>query len=193
MVEVDDAIWEEQEIEIESLKCIFEEDELVFKREKPYNFEILIHSSNESNERDYLKLKLIFDLPESYPNEIPYFRIKNLTPEYIDNNALEVFENEMRERANENLGQMMIFELADLLKEKITNINEVVLEKLDAIVEKDSIANANTEVLKTDARNLTYTPVNAETFAVWCDAYKEKLALEKLAASDGNEDKLTGK
>ena len=193
MVEVDDAIWEEQEIEIESLKCIFEEDELVFKREKPYNFEILIHSSNESNERDYLKLKLIFDLPESYPNEIPYFRIKNLTPEYIDNNALEVFENEMRERANENLGQMMIFELADLLKEKITNINEVVLEKLDAIVEKESIANANTEVLKTDARNLTYTPVNAETFAVWCDAYKEKLALEKLAASDGNEDKLTGK
>jgi hypothetical protein len=193
MVEVDDAIWEEQEIEIESLKCIFEEDELVFKREKPYNFEILIHSSNESNERDYLKLKLIFDLPESYPNEIPYFRIKNLTPEYIDNNALEVFENEMRERANENLGQMMIFELADLLKEKITNINEVVLEKLDAIVEKESISNANTEVLKTDARNLTYTPVNAETFAVWCDAYKEKLALEKLAASDGNEDKLTGK
>jgi len=193
MVELDDAFWEEQEIEIESLKCIFEEEEIVFKREKPYNFEILIHSSNESDERDYLKLKLIFDLPNGYPNEIPYFRIKNLTPEYIDNNALEKWENEMRERAEESIGQMMIFELADLLKEKITTINEVVLEKLDAIVEKESIANANTEVLKTDARNLSYTPVNAETFAVWCDQYKAKMELERLANLDGTEDKPTGR
>ena len=131
MVEEDDSKWEEQEIEVESLKSIFEEEELIIKREKPYNFEILVHSNTESDDRDYLKLKLIFDLPESYPNEIPYFRIKNLSPDYIDNNALELFENEMRERANESLGQMMIFELSDLLKEKITTINETVLQKLD--------------------------------------------------------------
>ena len=126
--EEDDAKWEEQETEIETLKCIFIDDELTIKREKPYNLEILIHSSNETEERDYLKLKLIFDLPEDYPNEIPYFRIKNLSADYIDNNAIERFEEEMRERANESLGQMMIFELADLLKEKITSINESVLQ-----------------------------------------------------------------
>ena len=126
--EEDDAKWEEQETEIETLKCIFIDDELTIKREKPYNLEILIHSSNETEERDYLKLKLIFDLPEDYPNEIPYFRIKNLSADYIDNNAIERFEEEMRERANESLGQMMIFELADLLKEKITSINETVLQ-----------------------------------------------------------------
>ena len=59
---------------------------------------------------------------------MPNFRIKNLSPDYIDNNALELFENEMRERANESIGQMMIFELSDLLKEKILTINETVLE-----------------------------------------------------------------
>ena len=134
-VEEDDAKWEEQELEMDTLKSIFVEEELNIKREKPYNFEILIHSGNETEERDFLKLKLIFDLPEDYPNEIPYFRIKNLTPDYINNNALEAFEEEMRERANENIGQMMIFELADLLKEKITTINETVLEKLDKIEE----------------------------------------------------------
>ena len=32
-----------------------------------------------------------------------------------------------------------------------------------------------------------------ETFAVWCEAYKEKLRLEKLATATGNEDKPTGK
>ena len=46
---------------------------------------------------------------------------------------------------------MMIFELTDLLKEKITEINEGVLEKLDAIEEAESIANVNKETLKTDA------------------------------------------
>jgi len=78
---------------------------------------------------------LIFDLPENYPNEIPYFRIKNLSPEYIDNNAMEVFENEMRARATDSIGQMMIFEIVDLLKERITTINEKVLGRLDAIEE----------------------------------------------------------
>ena len=78
---------------------------------------------------------MIFDLPENYPNEIPYFRIKNLSPEYIDNNAMEVFENEMRARATDSIGQMMIFEIVDLLKERITTINEKVLGRLDAIEE----------------------------------------------------------
>lgn len=39
MVE-EDSKWEEQEMEIETLKCIFTEEEFVMKREKPYNFEI---------------------------------------------------------------------------------------------------------------------------------------------------------
>ena len=130
MVE-EDSKWEDQETEMETLKCIFTEDELNVKREKPYNFEILVNSNTESEERNFLKLRVIFDLPDTYPNEIPYFRIKNLATDYIDNNALEVFENEMRERAQENLGQMMIFEIIDLLKEKITTINETVLKKLD--------------------------------------------------------------
>ena len=104
MVDSDDPKWEEQELEMDTLKSIFEENELNIKREKPYCFEILIHSSNESEERDYLKLKLIFDLPEDYPNEVPYFRINNLSADYIDNNAIERFEEEMRERAQESLG-----------------------------------------------------------------------------------------
>ena len=103
MVEEDEK-WEEQETEMETLKCIFSEEELVIKREKPYNLEIMLNSNTESEDRNYLKLKLIFDLPDTYPNEVPYFRIKNLSTDYIDNNALEKFETEMRERAQESLG-----------------------------------------------------------------------------------------
>ena len=98
-----------------------------------------MNSNTESEDRNHLKLLLIFDLPDTYPEEIPYFRIKNLTPEYINNNTLEKFSDEMRERANESIGQMMIFELTDLLKEKITNINEGVLEIQDKIEEAESL------------------------------------------------------
>ena len=48
----------------------------------------------------------------------------------------------MRELAEENQGSMMIFQMCDLLKEKITEINEKVLEKLAAIEEKESFGNA---------------------------------------------------
>ena len=74
---------------------------------------------------------------------------------------------------------MMIFELTDLLKEKITTINETVLNKLDQIEEANSIANLNKETIKSDMTKLSYTPVNAETFAIWCEKYKEKIRIEK--------------
>ena len=140
----DDRDWEEQELEVETLKSIFVEEELNIKREKPYQIEILLNSNTESDEsRNYLKLMIIFDLPEDYPNEIPVFRIKNLSPDYIDNNALEQFADEMRERANESLGQMMIFELTDLLKEKITLINERVLQELDKLEDEGALHNVS--------------------------------------------------
>lgn len=140
-----------------------------------------------------MKLMLIFDLPDTYPEEPPFFRIKNLSPDYINNNTLEKFTDEMRERAQESIGQMMIFELTDLLKEKITNINEGVLEHLDKIEEAESLKNISTVVHKTDTTNLNYTPVTQETFAAWCEQYKERIRLEKLANRSDMDEKPTGK
>lgn len=192
MAEADDQ-WEEQEMEMETLKCIFSEEELSIKKEKPYQLEVLLNSNTESEERNYLKLRVIYDLPEAYPNEVPFFRLKNLSPDYLDNNALEMFESDMRAQAEESIGQMMLFELTDLLKDKITEINEKVLKKLDKIEEASSIANLNKEVMQSDMTQLSYTPVNAETFAVWCAQYKEKIRIVKEATKTINDDKPTGK
>ena len=49
------------------------------------------------------------------------------------------------------------------------------------------------EVHKSDATKLNYTPVTQETFAAWCDRYKEKIRLEKLANKTDMDDKPTGK
>jgi hypothetical protein len=48
-------------------------------------------------------------------------------------------------------------------------------------------------VLKTDATKLSYTPVNEETFAVWCAEYKEKLRVEREKSKTIYDDKPTGK
>ena len=62
-----------------------------------------------------------------------------MSTEYIDNAVLDKYEDEMRELAEENIGSMMIFQMCDLLKEKITEINDKVLEKLDEIEQKESM------------------------------------------------------
>ena len=69
-------------------------------------------------------MKIIFDLRPEYPECVPQFRIKNLSAEYLDNATLDRYENEMMERAKESIGGMMLYELCELLKEKITDINE---------------------------------------------------------------------
>mmetsp|Transcript_14908 Transcript_14908/g.20204 ORF Transcript_14908/g.20204 Transcript_14908/m.20204 type:complete len:162 (+) Transcript_14908:366-851(+) len=88
---------------------------------------------------------------------------------------------------------MMIFELTDLLKEKITVINEGVLNHLDKIEEASSLKNMSKEVHKADTTNLNYTPVTHDTFAAWCEKYKERIRLEKLANKSDLDDKPTGK
>ena len=71
------------------------------------------------------------------------------------------------------------------------DINDEVLAKIDAVAAENTVENS----LKTTegAKHLSYTPVNAETFKVWCDAYKENLRLERLAFDTGVELKMTGR
>ena len=56
-----DTNWEQQEEEIESLTYIYPE-EMIVNKEKPYQVEVMINSNTESEERNFLKVKIIFDL-----------------------------------------------------------------------------------------------------------------------------------
>lgn len=73
----------------------------------------------------------------------------------------------------------------------MNNINEAVLKKVDAIAEENTVENS----LKTTetSKHLNYTPVNAETFKIWCDQYKERLRIEREKNATGIEDKPTGR
>lgn len=82
-------------MEIESLQNIYV-DEFKVLREKPYQLEVMVNSNTESEERNLLKLKLIFDLPPAYPEEVPLLRIKNLSPDYLDNKLIDKYEEQVK-------------------------------------------------------------------------------------------------
>jgi len=118
--------------EVESLTYIYpEEFELI--SENPYKFEIMINSNTEDEELNFLKVKVTWELSEEYPDKLPYFRIKNLSPDYMDNTLLDQYETEMKRRGEESIGSGMVFELCDYLKEKCTEINDEVCNKLRLI------------------------------------------------------------
>jgi hypothetical protein len=137
-------------------------------------------------------LILRFELPHDYPNTVPNFRVKNLSFEYLDNKLLDKFETEMKKKAEESLGSLMIFELANYLKSELTEMNDGVVNALKLKEDEGKVENA-LKVSELTSKKLSYTPVNEETFAKWCAEYKERLRLEKSARLTEIESKPTGK
>ncbi len=192
MADGEEDIFFEQESEIESLKYIFLED-LEIKEEKPYKFEVMLNANNESVEKNYLKLKLIFELPDTYPEQVPIVRIKNLTPDIIHNNKMLEFEKLVASKADENIGNPMIYEICEALREIISNMNELILSKLAELEEKDSIEHALKQFTISQDAPMTYTPVNEQTFGKWCDEFKEKMRRLKEESKSEKDLKLTGR
>ena len=78
--------------------------------------------------------------------------------------------------AREMVGDQMMFNLCDHLREKISEINDSVLEKFNKIMEDQAEAEALAKGPRIiDTNNLNYTPVTKETFSTWCDEFLEKL------------------
>lgn len=80
--------------------------------------------------------------------------------------------------AREMIGDQMIFNICDHLREKIAEINDKVVEKFNQIMDAQAEADAMAKMPKNiDVNNLNYTPVTKETFGKWCEEFLEKLRL----------------
>ena len=182
--------FEMQAEEIESLQYIFPE-EMKITKEQPYQLEVVINSNTESEEKNFLKMVIVFDLGLSYPDSIPAFRLKNLSPDYMDNTFLDAVENKMRARGEELLGSYMIFEMCDLAKEQMQSVNDEVLDTLAKLQQADSVEEGLKG--KVASKHMTFTPVNKETFAVWCEQYKQRIQSERTTMWTDHSDKPSGK
>jgi hypothetical protein len=171
--------WEEVEGELEALEMIFPE-EYKCTAEKPYKFDLIINSNSDADQ-NHLKMKLIVEIPHNYPEEeIPFLRVKSLTPEYLNNTHLDQYETEIRNIAREALGGPCLFDIAEHLREQICTINDKVLDVYNGIMEQKA-EEAKQEVAGmtfASADHLDYTPVNKETFGAWCKVFLEELKIK---------------
>ena len=125
--------WEEVEGELEALECIFP-DEFSIVAKKPYKFNLIINS-NSDKDQNHLKMVLIVEVPHNYPEEeIPFLRVKSLTPEYLTNTHLDKYECEIRQLARDALGGPVLFDIAEYLREQICTINDKVLDVFNGIM-----------------------------------------------------------
>ena len=116
-------------------------DDLTIKEERPYKFDVVLNSNSEK-EDNHLALKLTFELPDQYPNEVPSIRIKNLAMDIIDNNKILEFEKIVNEKAEGSLGTPMIYEICEALREILSEMNDMIISKLRVIEDKGSLDNA---------------------------------------------------
>ena len=72
----------------------------------------------------------------------PYYRLKNLSPDYMDNKFIDHCENLLRIKGEDLIGEMMIFEMCDLVKELMARINEEVLSKIDIYAAENTVENS---------------------------------------------------
>jgi len=161
--------------------------------ERPYRFEIAINSNSESNDKNFIKLRLLVQLPLLYPNDKPQVRVKNLSPEIISNNKMIEFEEEVGAKIEESMGSPVIYEVCEILRSKISDMNELILDKLREHDESHSLTATLSRVHVTSKDTMSFTPVTQETFAKWCLGYMEKLKMLKDAFKTENDLKPSGR
>ena len=91
----------------------------------------------------------------------------------------------------ELVGQPMLFEICDMVREEIAEINESMLEVERAEEAKNSVSEG-LKVTKV-SNQIKFTPVNKDTFGEWCVGYYADLQRKKEEAKTEMDLKLTGK
>ena len=87
----------------------------------------------------------------------------------------------------------MVFEIVETLREEISDLNDKILEKLAELENKGSLNEALRSHMTSSDAPLSYTPVNQETFAKWCEGYMVKLQKLKEDRKTDKDLKPTGR
>ena len=109
--------------------------------------------------------------------------LKNLSLDYLNNNLIDEYEQEIRAKAHEEIGNQMIFDICELLRERIADLNDSVVAKYKGILEEEEKKKAESEAPKLFdmSEALTFTPVTKETFATWCEDFMQEMKQQEDA------------
>ena len=131
---------EEQEMEIESMQAIFTSNEFELLSSNSY----ILHLSADANPDIYKQLDLKVIYPKLYPSIPAVLNITNVKG--IDKHIDEL-TSKMNEIAQEELGDIYIYQIADMLKEWLNNNNHAEKSLYEQMIQEQD-NNNNTNILQ---------------------------------------------
>jgi len=187
---------EEQENEIEALESIYVEDFNLIEENKKY--EINLKNENFEEEEKKVEIKLTVEYTDKYPEEKCFISIFSSD---ITRTETENLMFSLEKEVEENIGNVIIFNLTSLIQEYLNEYNslkeeENELRKIqkEKEEEKERLLKLNRYIKDSEFENIEEgNPVTLENFAQWklnFDKENEKNK-KKLIESTGN--KLTGR
>ncbi|KAK2174433.1 hypothetical protein NP493_803g00021 [Ridgeia piscesae] len=150
---------EEQCNEIEALESIYP-DELTVVSNHPYCFKITISSQNDDDDTENASCVLQFCLPAKYPDEAPVVEVEEY--DNIEDSYITDLTDFIKEQAEENLGEVMVFTLVSAVQERLTDLVEAAeRERVEEIERKEKEKHA------AEQKKFEGTVVTIETFLAW--------------------------
>ncbi len=169
MTEVIDC-HEEQFLEIEALDAIFV-DEFELINQQPVTYEVIINADRNQEDDNYIVVKLKIEYPEEYPKVMPKFQFKNLSPVHLNISDFNQCHAMFKEKAEEMVGEQMIFEVIENIREFLVNKNDVFVEAKLKEAEEQKVKEENMGKVFIAEKKLDYEPVNKESFTKWLVAF----------------------
>ncbi|KAF4528763.1 hypothetical protein B566_EDAN016950 [Ephemera danica] len=120
LVEVDERVTEE----LEALRAILlDEIEVIFNESgRPVTVEtVLLPATAADEEQQFVTVTLAVDLPPTYPEDSPSIRLRN--PRGLSDDLVAKILIEARAKCEDYVGQPVIYELIELVKEHLTSSN----------------------------------------------------------------------
>ncbi|XP_063972103.1 E3 ubiquitin-protein ligase RNF25 [Diachasmimorpha longicaudata] len=119
--EIDERVTDE----IEALGAILLDNELKVKENKrgiPEVIETLVFpSTGEDSQSQYVCVTLVVYLSPGYPDVSPVVTLKN--PRGLDEDTVTLIQQQVEDKCNDFLGQPVMFELIELVREHLTRSN----------------------------------------------------------------------
>lgn len=115
---------ERVEEELEALEAILMDDISITYNEEGYPELIkstIFPSTADDTNKQYVCVTLEAKLPEAYPDCEPIIQLRN--PRGLDDSILNHLYKSIRDKCNEYLGQPVIYELIELIRENLTESN----------------------------------------------------------------------
>ncbi|ENN71428.1 E3 ubiquitin-protein ligase RNF25 [Dendroctonus ponderosae] len=110
--------------ELEALEAIFMDDISIIYNERgcvDLVKSVIFPSTANEVDKQYVCVTLEVKLPEDYPDSKPIIALKS--PRGLDDSTIDHLHNEIQKKCDEYLGQPVIYELIELIRENLTESN----------------------------------------------------------------------